>query len=86
MIILEAPYVSEVLLSYLANNGIPVLKNEFAGKLIKNQTELTLYNEQDFIEAYKLRKTKACIRYRNLRWDGYINLAIVPNSQKKFPY
>ncbi len=52
MIILEEPYVSEVLLSYLENNSIPVLKNELSIKVSNDFPNLNIYEEQSFIEMF----------------------------------
>ncbi len=52
MIILEEPYVSETLLTYLEKTQVPVLNNVFAGKLHARHPRLNMLTEERFIEHY----------------------------------
>jgi len=53
MIILEKPYVSAPLVSYLEEKKIPVLKNEMSEYLTKQGCGLNLLNDNEFIEKYQ---------------------------------
>lgn len=53
MVILEEPYVSEVLINYLKTNKIPVLKNHFSEQINQHENRLDLITESDFIKKYK---------------------------------
>lgn len=53
MIILEKPYVSEPLVSYLEKSRIPVLKNETAELLKEQGRELNLLNDKEFVDKYQ---------------------------------
>ncbi len=52
MIILEKPYVSGPLVSYLEKSRIPVLKNEMSELLTKQGHNLNLLNDNEFVERY----------------------------------
>ena len=52
MIILEKPYVSEPLVSYLEQLRIAVLKNEMSELLVEQGRRLNLLNDKDFVEKY----------------------------------
>ncbi len=52
MIILEKPYVSEPLVAYLEENGIPVLNNEMAQQLASEGKKLNLLDDTQFVEKY----------------------------------
>ncbi len=40
MVILEKPYISEMLIDYLEESSVPVLKNNFTGQLLPNSLNL----------------------------------------------
>lgn len=52
MIILEKPYVSEPLVSYLEQSRIAVLKNEMSEILVEQGHCLNLLNDNEFVEKY----------------------------------
>jgi hypothetical protein len=52
MVVLEEPYVSGMLLDYLAASHIPVLKNDCSGRLSKQYSKLNITDEKDFITQY----------------------------------
>lgn len=53
MIILEEPYVSNTLLSFLEEEQVPVLKNEFSEKIFLDHPNLNILNEQSIVELYR---------------------------------
>ncbi len=52
MIILEKPFVSEPLVNYLEESGLPVLKNEMAELLVKQGRRLNLLGDKEFVAKY----------------------------------
>lgn len=52
MIVLEEPYVSEVLLNYLENTQMPVLNNDFAVKCKQNY-KLNVIDDKTFLKNYE---------------------------------
>ena len=52
MIILEEPFVSGLLLRFLHETQIPVLRNKYTDKTIQEQTNLNIIEESRFIAAY----------------------------------
>ena len=53
MIILEKPYVSAPLVSYLEKSQIAVLKNEMSELLVKKGHNLNLLNDNEFVAKYQ---------------------------------
>jgi hypothetical protein len=66
MIILEEPYVSEMLIRYLEENNIPVLENAFAKQLANHR--LNLKSEFDFIGKYVSSKKIYTVSEYALDW------------------
>lgn len=56
MIVLEEPYVSEVLLNYLEKTQMPVLNNDFAQKSKKSHNRLNLIDDKSFLNEYEKMK------------------------------
>ena len=52
MIILEKPFVSEPLVNYLEESGLPVLRNEMAELLVKQGRRLNLLGDKEFVAKY----------------------------------
>ena len=71
MIILEEPYVSEMLIRYLEESNTPVLENNFAKRLSSNK--INLKSEFDFIGGYCQSKKIYTVSEHALEW---INLAL----------
>lgn len=53
MIILEEPYVSNTLLSFLEEEQVPVLKNDFSEKIFLDHPKLNILNEESIVELYR---------------------------------
>src|SRR5574344_1797348 len=53
MIALEQPYVSDVLLHFLEQTQMPVLKNEFAENCIAQHPSLHLIDDASFLKQYE---------------------------------
>lgn len=52
MIVLEEPYVSATLLSFLEKDQVPVLKNEFSEKIFLEHPKLNILDEQSIIKLH----------------------------------
>ena len=68
MIILEKPYVSAPLVSYLEEKKIPVLKNEMSEYLTKQGRSLNLLNDNEFVEEYKKNGELYAVSENALVW------------------
>jgi hypothetical protein len=66
MIILEEPYISEMLIDYLEENNIPVLKNNFTKQPLPNN--LNLKSDFDFIGRYHHSKKIYTVSEHALDW------------------
>ena len=68
MIILEKPYVSAPLVSYLEEKQIPVLHNDMA-ELLKDQGHrLNLLDDQAFVEQYRQQQKLYAVSENALVW------------------
>jgi hypothetical protein len=52
MIVLEEPYVSNTLLSFLEEEQVPVLKNDFSERISLEHPKLNILDEQSIIKLY----------------------------------
>ncbi|MDR0419126.1 MAG: ATP-grasp domain-containing protein [Prevotellaceae bacterium] len=69
MIILEGPFVSQLLLEYLKRTGIPVLKNKFAeGSATASDIDLNFVSDEEMISFFKERKRLYAISENALDW------------------
>ncbi|MBQ9435794.1 MAG: ATP-grasp domain-containing protein [Bacteroidales bacterium] len=68
MLILEKPYVSETLVKTAIAKDLPVLRNAMSEKMVEAGYALHLYNDAEFIEAYKQRKRLYTMSENALGW------------------
>ena len=68
MLILEKPYVSETLVKTAIAKDLPVLRNAMSEKMVEAGYALHLYNDAEFIEAYKQRKRRYTMSENALGW------------------
>lgn len=68
MIILEEPYISEVLLHYLEFSQLPVLKNKLAEKALYSHPNIYLVNDEEAVSAYHNDKSIYTISEYALDW------------------
>ena len=68
MIILEKPYVSEPLVSYLETKQIPVLHNEMAETLMQQGHQLNLLDDKLFVEKYNQTQQLYAVSENALVW------------------
>ncbi len=68
MLILEKPYVSETLVKTAIAKDLPVLRNAMSEKMAEAGYALHLYNDEEFIEAYKQRKRLYTMSENALGW------------------
>lgn len=68
MIILEKPYVSEPLVSYLEKSRIPVLMNDMAELLKEQGHDLNLLNDKEFVEKFKQTDKLYAVSENALEW------------------
>jgi hypothetical protein len=66
MVILEEPYVSKMLIAYLKENNVPVLKNHFSEQF--SSENLNIKSEVDFIKAYKDTNKIYTVSENGLNW------------------
>lgn len=68
MLILEKPYVSDLLLDCAVKNNLPVLKNYMAEHLKEKGYDLNLLNDAEFLAAYKERGRLYSMSENALSW------------------
>ena len=68
MLILEKPYVSETLVKTAMAKDLPVLRNAMSEKMVDAGYALHLYNDEEFIEAYKQRRRLYTMSENALGW------------------
>jgi hypothetical protein len=67
MVVLEEPYISDTLISFLENEQVPVLKNEFLEKIFLEHPKLNVFDDKDIVDLLKKRFTAVSLIVKSRR-------------------